>query len=355
MANPRLEINLEKVATNIRILKEFYKTKGIDICAVTKVVCGNLEIAEVLVENGITLLADSKVLNLKKMSKGRINAQFLLIGTPKLSEAKEIVKYAKVSLNSELEVMRRLSYFALKRKTIHQVILMVELGDLREGILPENIEGIVKEILTLKGIELIGLGTNLACFGGIQPTQEKMDELTFISEAIEKKIDLKLRCISGGNSANYDWFNSTTNVGRINQLRIGESIFLGCDPLDRNPILKLNRNVFTLVAEVTEVKVKPSVPYGKKGQNAFGHTEVFKDQGMMERVILGIGLQDVAISGLTPYMNIEVLGGGSDHTLINPKGNRLKVGDELRFNLNYASLLSAMTSPYVHKTITSTK
>lgn len=350
MANPRLEIDLGKIASNVRILNSFYKSKGIDICAVTKVVCANLEIAKTLVESGVTLLADSKIVNLKKMSEGRINAQFLLIGTPKLSEASEIVKYATISLNSEMEVIRRLSHFALKMKKVHQVILMVELGDLREGILPENIEKIVKQILLLKGVKLVGLGTNLACFGGIKPTEEKMNELGHIAEVIEKKFDLKLKFISGGNSANYEWFSTTTDVGRINQLRIGESIFLGCEPIHRKPILKLSRTAFTFLGELTEVKVKPSMPYGKRGENTFGHYPIFKDQGMMERGIAGFGLQDIAVSGLTPHLKIDALGEGSDHTLFNLKGNKLKVGDELKFNLNYEALLSAMTSPYVIKT-----
>lgn len=355
MANPRLEIDLGKIASNAKIISKFYKSKGIDICVVTKVVCANLEIAKTLVESGVTLLADSKIVNLKKMSKGKINAQFLLIGTPKLSEASEIVKYATISLNSEMEVIRRLSHFALKKKKVHQVILMVELGDLREGILPENIEETIKETLLLKGIKLVGLGTNLACFGGIKPTEEKMNELGHIAEAIEKKFNLKLKFISGGNSANYEWFSTTSDVGRINQLRIGESIFLGCEPLHRKPILRLSSTAFTFLGELTEIKVKPSMPYGQKGENAFGHYPIFKDQGMMERGIAGFGLQDVAVSGLTPHLKIDVLGEGSDHTLFNLKGNNLKVGDELKFNLNYEALLSAMTSPYVHKTYNFTK
>jgi predicted amino acid racemase len=355
MANPRLEIDLGKVATNVRILSQFYKSKGIDICVVTKVVCANLEIAKILVESGIALLADSRIMNIKKMSFSGIKAQFILIGTPKLSETVEVVKYATISLNSEMEVIRRLSHFAVKMKKVHQVILMVELGDLREGILPENIEETVKQTILLKGVELVGLGTNLACFGGIQPTEEKMNELTNIAEKVERKFNLRLRFISGGNSANYEWVSTSSNIGRINQLRIGESIFLGCEPLQRKPILKLSRTAFTFIGELTEIKVKPSVSYGKKGENAFGHSPNLKDQGMMERGIAGFGLQDIAVSGLTPHLKIDILGEGSDHTLFNLKGHKLKVGDELKFNLNYEALLSAMTSPYVYKTYKFTK
>ena len=226
---------------------------------------------------------------------------------------------------------------------------MIELGDLREGILPQDVENIVKEILFLKGVNLVGLGTNLACFGGVVPTFENMNELISITKHIENKFGLNFKYISAGNSANYEWFSATKEIEKINQLRIGETIFLGCEPLYRKPILKLNRNIFTLVAEVTEAKVKASVPFGEIAQNSFGNKPNFPQKGLMERVILGIGLQDVLISGLNPYKDYEILGGSSDHTIINAKGNKLKVGDEVKFNLNYSALLSAMTSPYIFK------
>ncbi len=349
MSNPRLEINLKGIASNTKILGDYYKTKGIIICAVTKVVCGSIEIANILVQSGIVLLADSKLANIKKMFLAGVKSKFLLIGTPMLSEANDIVKYADISLNSELEVIRRLSYFAIKRKTVHQIILMIELGDLREGILPKDVESMVKAILLLKGVNLVGLGTNLACFGGVVPTEGNMNELISITKYIEIRFDLNFTYISAGNSANYEWFSAAKEIEKINQLRIGESIFLGCEPLYRKPILKLNRNIFTLVAEVTEVKVKASVPYGEIAQNFFGHKPDFPEKGLMERVILGVGLQDVLISGLNPYKDFEILGGSSDHTIINTKGNKLKVGDEVKFNLNYPALLSAMTSPYIFK------
>jgi len=226
---------------------------------------------------------------------------------------------------------------------------MVELGDLREGIMPSDLEDNIKEVIALKGIKLAGIGTNLACFGGIKPDDEKMRYLSSIAENIEDMFKLKLEFISGGNSANYNWFLSTKDVGKINNLRIGESIFLGRETLDRKPIPELFTDAFTLTAEVIESKIKPSLPYGDVYQDAFGNTPKFNDRGLIKRVIFGIGLQDVLVSGLTPILNIDILGASSDHIIVDAKQTNLKVGNTVEFNLNYGALLSAMTSPYINK------
>jgi predicted amino acid racemase len=226
---------------------------------------------------------------------------------------------------------------------------MVELGDLREGLMPADLDNTIEKVIGLDGIDLLGIGTNLACFGGIKPDNEKMESLSSIAGDVEEKYGLILKFVSGGNSANYNWFVSTDNVGRINNVRLGESIYLGCETLQRKPIPGLFSDAFTLVAEVIESQLKPSLPYGQISQDAFGNVPEFQDVGQIKRAILGVGLQDVLVSGLTPRTEIDILGASSDHIIVNAKQIDLKVGDEVEFDLNYGALLSAMTSPYVTK------
>jgi len=349
MPTPRIEINLGKLAHNAKTLIDLYGSKGIDVIGVTKVVCGDPEIADVLLKTGITILADSRILNIIKMRNSGIDAPLLLLRTPFLSQAESVVKYADISLNSELSVIEKLSYFALKYDTQHQIILMVELGDLREGLLPADLEHTIQQVLALGGVELVGLGTNLACFGGIKPDEDNMNCLSSIVRDIEEKFGLILEFVSGGNSANYNWFMSTKNIGRINNLRLGESIYLGCETLDREPIPGLFTDAFVLVAEVIESKIKPTLPYGEVGQDAFGDIPEFGDNGPIRRALLGIGRQDILVSGLTPRLDVDILGASSDHLIINSKKIELMAGHELEFDLNYGALLAAMTSPYVFK------
>ncbi len=349
MKTPRIEIDLTKIAHNAKKLKELYGSKGIGVIGVTKVVCGDPKIADVLIKSGINTLADSRIANIRRMRKAGIQAQFVLLRTPIPSQAESVVKYADISLNSELSVVKSLSKFAMKNNTIHKIILMVELGDLREGLMTSDLENIVREIVELEGIELSGIGTNLACFGGIKPDEEKMRYLSSLAREVEERFNLTLEFVSGGNSANYNWFMSTEDVGRINNLRLGESIYLGCETLYRKPIPGLFTDAFTLVAEVIESKIKPSVPYGEVCQDAFGNIPEFQDSGQIRRAILGVGLQDVLVSGLTPRSAINILGSSSDHIIVDAKELDLNVGNEVEFNLNYGALLSAMTSPYVMK------
>ena len=246
-------------------------------------------------------------------------------------------------------MIKALSKSAVKQDTTHKLILMVELGDLREGIMPSDLEDTVRVVIERDGIELVGIGTNLACFGGIKPDEEKMGYLSSIARHVEEKFGLTLEFVSGGNSANYSWFISTEDIGRINNLRLGESIYLGCETLYRKTIPGLFTDAFTLVTEVIESKIKPSVPYGEVYQDAFGNVPDFQDRGQIRRTILGVGLQDVLVSGLTPRSNIDIIGASSDHIIVNAKQIDLKVGNEVEFDLNYGALLSAMTSPYVIK------
>lgn len=351
MPTPRIDINLNKIAHNAKTLSSLFQEKGIDIIAVTKGVCAHPHIANILVKNGVTILADSRIANIKKMQEAGVKATFLLIRTPMISHSESVVLDTDMSLNSELSVIKKLSEFALLHGKVHKIILMVELGDLREGILPSQLENTIKKVLTLKGIHLEGIGTNLACFSGVKPTTEKMELLSSIAISIEKKFRIKLSMISGGNSANYNWFSTTKDVDRINNLRLGESIFLGYEPLTGRPIPKLYQDAFIMTAEVIELKNKSSVPDGEIGLDAFDNKPKFKDQGMIRRAILAIGVQDVMVAGLTPKLDTEILGAGSDHIIINAKKEELKVGGEVSFTLKYGALVTAMNSSYIFKNI----
>ncbi|WP_084006456.1 alanine/ornithine racemase family PLP-dependent enzyme [Guptibacillus hwajinpoensis] len=346
---PRIEINLAKIAHNAAALVALYGIKNIGLMGVTKAVCGAPEVAKVLLDEGFSMLADSKVVNLKKMKEAGLKADLVLLRAPALSEIDTVIKYADISLNTELSVIEKLSEEALKNHLVHKIIVMIEMGDLREGIMPATLETFIEKVVKLEGIKIVGIGVNFACFGGVKPNNAKMNELSLLATMIQTKFALPLSIVSGGNSANYNWFINATDVTKVNNLRLGESIYLGRETLNRQVIPGLYTDAFTLITEVIEAKIKPSMPYGEIGQNAFGEVPEFRDRGIMNRIILGIGKQDVLVSGLTPLLDIEILGSSSDHMVLNAKESKLQVGDEVTFNLNYGALLSIMTSPYVYK------
>ncbi len=349
--SPYIEIDLAKIGHNAKTLVQIFKEKDIEIMGVTKVLSGAPLIAKVLTSVGINYLADSRIENIKTMKDAGIEATFVLIRTPFKSKLKQVIEYADISFNTELSIIKELSEIAISFNKVHEIILMVEMGDLREGILETNIVENFKTILQLKGVTIKGIGTNLSCYGGVKPTTEKMEKLSDIARSLEERFAIKLDIISGGNSANFEWFFKNNNLYNINNIRLGEAIFLGNETLHSTPIKNLHQNVITLVAEVIESNKKMSIPDGEIGQNAFGEIPQFTDNGEISRVIMGIGRQEVDVDGLTPVEDITIIGSSSDHMIIDVADLDINVGEKVRFNINYSALLSLMGSPFIKKVI----
>jgi len=316
---------------------------------ITKVMLGEPKIAKILVDAGITTLGDSRIENIIRMRDAGINAEFTLIRSPFQSRIEEVVQYADTSFNTELSTMERLSLSAVAQNKIHKILLMVEMGDRREGILESELEAVITKTLALKNIQLIGLGTNLSCVSGVKPTLDKMRDFSSLVFRMEKKFDMKFQTVSGGNSSSFEWFSKTKDVGAINNIRLGESIYLGCETLSREPISGLSQDAIHLTLEVIESKVKPSLPDGVICQDAFGEIPSFQDKGDQLRCIFGIGRQDVPIEGLTAPKDLEIIAASSDHLIVDATLAPLKVGDQVNFQLDYSALLSAMTSPFITK------
>lgn len=233
---------------------------------------------------------------------------------------------------------------------------MIDLGDLREGIIEETeIFHTIEEILNLKGVALVGIGTNLTCYGGVIPTEKNLSELVRLKEVIERKYELKIETVSGGNSSSLYLIEKGDIPAGINQLRLGESIVLGRETAFGTQIKGTYDDCFKLLAEVIEVKEKPSLPIGEKvGIDAFGKKPRFDDKGIRTRAICAIGRQDIDVEGLIPdEKTISILGASSDQLILDVTDcDRVyKVGDNVSFKLTYSGILSSMTSEYVTKMV----
>lgn len=349
---PRIEINLKKIKHNTATIVNMCSKANIKISGVTKVFCAESEIASVYIDGGVSAIADSRIQNLKKLKK--FKKEKWLLRLPSKSEIQEVVKYADVSLNSELSIIKLLAKEAVEQNKIHNIILMIDLGDLREGIFyREELLEIIKETKKLEGINIKGLGTNLTCYGGIIPKYDNLNKLVKIKEDIEKILGYKIEIISGGNSSSLYLIDKGELPKAINQLRLGEALVLGRETAYGKQIENTYDDAFILKTEIIEIKTKPSVPIGEIGMDAFGNTPAFEDKGNMKRCICAIGRQDISIDGIIPLdSNIEVIGASSDHLILDiTKVENLKVGDIVEFKLTYGGILSAMTSQYVSKQI----
>lgn len=352
MQYPALIMDKNKVKHNTKVLSELASKYGVKVAGVTKVACAWSELAEAMIQGGAYALADSRIENLIKLKD--FNVPKILLRIPMRSQAAAVVEYADISLNSEIEVIKALDEAAKAKGKVHQIILMVDLGDLREGVWFENAVAFAGEIIKLENIKLMGLGTNLTCYGGVIPSTENLGTLVKIAEEIEVKYSIELEVISGGNSSSIHLLQKNQMPGKVNQIRLGEAIVLGTESAYGERIEGTYGDAFTLAAEIVELKEKPSTPIGEIGMDAFGGKPVFVDKGIIKRAIVAVGRQDVKHDGLTPRdKGISILGASSDHMILDVTNAdaEYKVGDVVEFDVNYGALLGAATSEYVNKIV----
>ncbi len=352
MAEPFVRIELAKIEANARAIVALCARHGIAVAGVTKCTCGDPDVARAMLRGGVIEIGESRLENVQRLRAAGVRARFSLLRVPPLSEVEHVVDAVDVSLDSEIDVLAGLSEAALQRGRRHDVILMVDLGDLREGIWPDDVPRFVAEVLRLTGVRVRGLGANLTCFGGIAPTRENMARLVELAEEVEGAFGLDLAWLSAGNSSALELVAAGGMPSRINHLRVGEAILLGRETLHRRPWPGTAQDAFTIHAEIIELKEKPSLPIGEPAEDAFGHVPHFVDAGERVRALLDIGREDVDPDGLTPWdARARILGASSDYLIVDVTEvtPSVRVGDFLAFVPNYAALLAAMTSPYLAK------
>ncbi len=348
---PQVEVDLKKIERNTQTMVHDLGEMGISVMAVTKGFGAKREIVQAMLKGGAQFIADSRIQNLKKLKD--IHAKKVLLRLPQKSEIDDVVLYADYSLNSEIETLRLLGASAIRRRKVHKVIVMVDLGDYREGIRYHKVPDFCREAVRVSGVEIAGFGVNLTCFGGVIPESDTLRRLVDITEAMKKEHSLNIEIVSGGSSSSvYLLYENDGFPEGINNLRLGEVILLGKETAFGRHLEGLHDDNFILKAQIIEVKEKPSVPHGRIGLDAFGHKPVYHDIGIIKRAIVAIGKQDVDPSAIYPLeTDVEIIGASSDHMImdVSKSVREYNVGDVLRFGLKYGGLLSLMTSMYVDK------
>lgn len=356
---PKLVYNMEKLKANVDAAAKITKVDGgCSMMCVTKCVCADRKVCEMLAAHpSVDFLADSRVDNIKKYADliKDTEKQSVLLRLPMMSEIKELVEYVDISQNSEIAIIEAINEEAAKQGKVHKILLMVDLGDLREGIFFKEEEKILQtaeKIEAMSNVELYGLSTNLTCYGAIIPKNDNLSVLCDMADKVEKRIGRKLTVVSGGNSSSIYLIWKGEMPEKINNLRLGESIMLGNDTAYGETVPGAVHDAMTLQAQIIELQEKPSLPIGEVGKDAFGNVPEYEDRGVIKRAILAVGKQDIDIDGLAPIdSQVDILGGSSDHMILDVTNcdKEYKVGDVVEFVLEYGALLKAATSEYVKK------
>lgn len=343
---PRVLIDVNKITANFQRIAGRASEAGIVITGVLKGISGDARISNGLIEAGLCWIGDSRLENLEKL-KAPDRVCKMLLRLPALSQLESVVRLSDQSLNSEIEVLQALN--RLSEAKGHEVFLMVDQGDLREGVSETDILELGQAVRSLKNLRVSGVGTNFSCFAGLKPSETKLKKLITLADCLRKEYQQPVEYISGGNSSSLGLLYEGRIPPGINHLRIGEGILLGRETLTGNNLPDLYRDAFIVEAEVIQAQYKPGVPDGEVGLDAFGRVPAIpmKEPGI--RLLLNLGHQDTPLTGLKPLdPDLTVLGGSSDY-LVMASQRPVKVGEIVTFLPNYWSLLGLMTSPYVRK------
>ncbi len=345
MRGLRLEIDLYKIRHNTQLIVDQLTASGIRVTAVTKAACGHPAIGRAMLDGGAVGLAESRVRNVKRLRNAGLTCPITLIRTPMLSQVDDVVKHCQASYNTEPEVIAALAASARRQNTVHGVHLMIEMGDQREGIMPHDLGEIAQQVVDMPGVTLMGIGANFACLNGVAPTFAKMRALSDLANDVEVRLGRTLVTVSGGNSANLRRVIGDYATGRVNDLRIGEAILLGVDPITGDGLSGMFQDAFTLVAEVIETRANP-MPLSTGGaDHSMARFLPVRATPDPARLILAVGHQDTEPAGLAMPVGATFIGATSDHLIVGVRNRTQVVGSEMRFQMNYGALMRAMAAP----------
>lgn len=355
---PTLILDHEALRYNMRTVVAWCGEAGIDVAGVIKVTTGMASVALDYESCGAKWIASSRLEQLARAKEAGVKVPLLMIRVPMISELDELVRICDYSLESGLDTLISLDQAAKKAGRTHNVILMADLGDLREGLIEKlELVELAKYVEDkLDSLHLAGIGTNLGCVGSVMPTEEKMLMLSEWAEAVEEAIGRPLEVVSGGATSSLMPLFDKVMPPKVNMLRIGAIVY--CGPYEdlrtcygRKEADELRGDVFTLEAEVVEVSTKPTHPIGQLGVNAFGEKATYVDRGERKRAILAIGRADYGDLGdMIPLLEgSEITMASGDHTILDIEDCRedIRVGDVVRFALKYSAILRLTASENV--------
>lgn len=352
-----ITLDIDKLKSNFDYLELLFEQKNIQWAVVTKLLCGNKDYLRALLSFNIRQICDSRVSNIRMIKEINPQVETIYIKPPAKRSIRSIVRYADISVNTELETIKLLSEEAQRQGKTHKILIMVELGELREGIMREDLIAFYSQIFEMKNIEVVGIGANLSCLYGVLPSHDKLIQLSLYEQLIEAKFNRHIQYVSGGSSVTIPLIFLNQLPAGINHFRIGESLFLGTEAYNNAPLEHMQTNVFTLYSQIIELIEKPQVPTGEMSTNMEGHTTEFDPELIGKtsyRALIDMGLLDIDVNHLTPTdPDIEIAGGSSDMLVIDLKENprNYKASDLLEFQMDYMGILRILNSKYIEKRI----
>lgn len=352
-----LKLYREKLRNNYRFLDDLFKSNDIKWGITTKLLCGHTDFLKEVADLGIGEMHDSRISNLKKIKEIDPEVLTIYIKPPPRDIIESVVKYADASLNTELSTLHALSKEAKRQNKVHKVIVMIEMGDLREGVMREDLINFYEKVFKLPAIEVIGIGTNLNCMHGVMPDEDKLIQLALYKQIISLQFDKEIPLVSGGTTVTIPLLLRDQLPKGINHFRVGEALFFGKDLFADDTIEGMHNDVLELYSQIIEIAEKPKVPSGDLGKNPQGKVASIdkKEYGKTSyRAILDIGYLDINPDHLINiHDDVRIADASSDMLILDVGDNKnnYEVGDFIRFRMKYMGALGIMNSDYIDKMV----
>lgn len=352
-----LKLYRQKLRDNYNYLDDLFKKHDIYWGITSKLLCGHEDFLKEVVDLGIGEMHDSRISNLKKIKEIDPEVMTLYIKPPPQDIIESVIRYADASLNTELATLHAMSEEAQRQDKVHKVIIMIEMGDLREGVVREDLLAFYEKVFDLPNIKVIGIGTNLNCMHGVMPDQDKLIQLALYKQLIELKFDKEIPLVSGGTTVTIPLLLRNHLPQGINHFRVGEALFFGKNLFTDGTIDGMHNDVMELYSQIIEIAEKPKVPSGELGRNPQGKMASIDEEEIGEtsyRAILDIGYLDINPDHLICVEeNVRIADASSDMLILDVGDNKndYAVGDFIRFRMKYMGALGIMNSDYIDKIV----
>jgi predicted amino acid racemase len=352
-----LELNRAALHHNFHFMKDTFSRHDKEWGIVTKLLCGNKLFLKELLSLGLTVAFDSRLSNLKNIRALQPDITTAYIKPPPKRLIPKLLDYADITFNTQLSTIQLINQVAADKGIVHKIMIMIEMGDLREGVLREEFIDFYSRVFELKNIEVIGIGTNLNCLNGVLPSYDKLIQLSLYEQLIESSFNTTIPWVSAGTSVVFPMLDMNLVPKGMNHFRIGETLFFGTDLIEEKGVPGMRQDVFRFYAEIVEIMEKPDLMDQPGGTNVAGETPE-ADTGSpinnTNRALVDSGLLDVQARNLKPLnKDYRIDGASSDMLVLDVGENKegLNTGGYIPFEVDYMGVLSLMNSKYIEKIV----
>jgi len=354
----QIVVDLEKIRANCVAIKKICDAARMQTVWVTKGCHSHSSIVRVLAETGEGLLGTSRVQEFGRI-RDCFSGQIMMTRFPSSREVVDTVGGADVMFVSDVYHVEVLSNAATATGQTKQVLLMIDVGNGREGVRPGDAATVVKRCLSAPGLELIGLGTSVGCLGGYRVGIDDLHTLIDVAKEVCALTGWQARCLSAGSGTMLlDLVRSGQMPPMITQLRIGAALLVGERPPTKEAFPFLHQDAFVFRGEILELGVKPPILPDRLDTDAFGKTLIAGKTEPRRQALMDFGVVDVDVDDLTPLIpTCRIVGASTDYTVCDVTACRedLRVGSVLEFRMAYSAIVRAMGSAYIEKVFTVNK